>query len=305
MGSGGQIGQGMDRLVLTPAARRDAVLELLRSARHTLILSMFRCDDFAIVDEVAAAVRRGVQVRVLITQRARGWKQRLQELTALLKSLGADVHPYENPVMKYHAKYIVSDDGPALVTTLNFTRKCFENTCDFLVFTDDPDVVSGLKVLFDHDCSTPGTPLPEITDRLIVGPDQTRSRLTRFFETAQTSIRIMDHRVTDPHVLAVLSEKQRNGVSVQIIGDAHMDGLIPHGRMAIIDEKTAMIGSIHLSPPSLDSRREVAILVEDAPIVTELYDYFQGLARSEASLMNLWASGVAAPQEDEDEEDDE
>src|SRR5207302_1942119 len=121
MGSGGQIGQGMDRLVLTPAARRDAVLELLRSARHTLILSMFRCDDFAIVDEVAAAVRRG----------------------------------------------------------------------------------------------------------------------------------------------------------------------------------------IHLSPPSLDSRREVAILVEGAPIVTELYDYFQGLARTEASLMNLWASGVAAPQEDEDEEDDE
>ena len=84
-----------------------------------------------------------------------------------------------------------------------------------------------------------------------------------------------------------------------------MDGLIAHGRMTLIDEKTAIIGSIHLSPPSLDSRREVAILVEDAPIVTELYDYFQSLARNEANLMNLWASGVAAPQEDEDEEDDE
>jgi len=266
---------------------------------------MFRCDDFAIVDEVAAAVKRGVQVRVLITQRARGWKQRLQELTALLKSLGADVHPYENPPMKYHAKYIVSDEGPALVTTLNLTRKCFENTCDFLVFTENPDVITGLKVLFDHDCNRPRAPLPEITDRLIVGPDQARSRLTRLLETAQTSVRIMDHRVTDPQVLAVLSDKRRSGVFVQIIGDARMDGLVAHGRMALIDEKTAIIGSIHLSPPSLDSRREVAILVEDAPIVTELYDYFQGLARNEANLMNLWASGVAAPQDDEDEEDDE
>ena len=276
----------MDRLVVTPAARRDAVLELLRSARHTLILSLFRCDDLAIVDEVAAAVKRGVQVRVLITQRARGWKQRLQGLTVLLKSLGAGVHPYENPAMKYHAKYIVSDDGPALVTTLNFTRKCFENT-------------------FDHDCNRPRAPLPEITGRLIVGPDQARSRLTSLFETARTSIRIMDHRVTDPHILSVLNEKQRNGVFVQVIGDARMDGLIAHGRMTLIDEKTAIIGSIHLSPPSLDSRREVAILVEDAPIVTELYDYFQSLARNEANLMNLWASGVTAPQEDEDEEDDE
>ena len=295
----------MDRLVVTPAARRDAVLELLRSARHTLILSLFRCDDLAIVDEVAAAVKRGVQVRVLITQRARGWKQRLQGLTVLLKSLGAGVHPYENPAMKYHAKYIVSDDGPALVTTLNFTRKCFENTCDFLIFTENSDVVTGLKVLFDLDCNRPRAPLPEITGRLIVGPDQARSRLTSLFETARTSIRIMDHRVTDPHILSVLNEKQRNGVFVQVIGDARMDGLIAHGRMTLIDEKTAIIGSIHLSPPSLDSRREVAILVEDAPIVTELYDYFQSLARNEANLMNLWASGVAAPQEDEDEEDDE
>src|SRR5205809_6328056 len=118
MGSGEQIGQGMDRLVLAPSARRDAVLELLRSARQTITLSMFRCDDFSILDEIAAAVQRGVHVRILITQRARGWKKKLQELTILLGSLGADVRPYQSCVMKYHAKYIVADDGPAYVSTL-------------------------------------------------------------------------------------------------------------------------------------------------------------------------------------------
>src|SRR5262245_61626439 len=91
MGSGGQIGQGLDRLILTPAARRDAIIQLMRSAQNTMALSMFRCDDFMIVDEVAAAVHRGVKVRILITQRARGWRQKLKELTALLLSLGADV----------------------------------------------------------------------------------------------------------------------------------------------------------------------------------------------------------------------
>ena len=128
MGSGQQIGQGIDRLVVAPAARRDAILQLLRSARQTIILSMFRCDDLSILDEVAAAVLRGVNVRILITQRARGWKKKLKELTLLLKSLGADVRPYPSTVMKYHAKYIVADDGPALITSLNFTRKCFEST---------------------------------------------------------------------------------------------------------------------------------------------------------------------------------
>src|SRR5262245_36066336 len=145
---------GLDRLVLAPAARRDAVLELMRSAERTLVLSLFRCDDLSVVDELASAVNRGVQVRVLITQRARGWKEKLKDLMALLRSLGADVRPYESPVVKYHAKYIVADDGPALVTSLNFTRKCFENTCDFLVFSKDRDVIEALKALFESDCQT-------------------------------------------------------------------------------------------------------------------------------------------------------
>src|SRR5262245_14224581 len=106
------IGQRTDQLVLAPIVRRDAVIELIRSANRELILSMFRCDDFSIVDELAAAVKRGIRVRVLITQRARGWKEKLKDLTALLRSLGAEVLPYKHQVVKYHAKYVVADDGP-------------------------------------------------------------------------------------------------------------------------------------------------------------------------------------------------
>jgi len=305
MGTGGPIGQGFDRLILAPASRRDAVLDLLRSAKRNVILSLFRCDDFTVLDEVAAAVQRGINVRVLITQRARGWKQRLKDLTALLMSIGADVRPYESAVMKYHAKYIVIDDGPALVTSLNFTRKCFESTCDFMVFSEDQDVISGLKILFENDCNTPASTLPEITQRLIVGPDHARKRLTELLESAATSIEIMDHRVTDPHMLTLLKDKQNKGVPIRIIGEARMDGLVAHGRMTLIDRKTAIIGSIRLSPPSLDARREVAIVVEDRPIVAELYDYFEDLARNEASVLNLWAAESPAPEEDEDDEEDE
>src|SRR6476646_5832422 len=118
-----EIDQRTDRLVLSPAERRLAIIEFMRSAERELALSMFRCDDFGIIDEVAAAVNRGVRVRVLITQRARGWREKLKDLTALLRSLGAEIRPYENPVMKYHAKYIIADDAQAIVTSLNFTKK--------------------------------------------------------------------------------------------------------------------------------------------------------------------------------------
>ena len=296
----------MDRLVVAPPERRTAILDLMRSADHSLQLSMFRCDDFTIVDEIAAAVRRGVRVRVLITQRARGWKEKLKDLTALLKSLGADVQPYGNDRMKYHAKYIIRDDGPALVTTLNFTRKCFDNTCDFLVLSEDPGIVASLKFLFEKDCSeAAGAPLPQVNERLIIGPDHARQRLTQMLANATSSIRIIDHRVTDPMILDLLADKRRQGVTVQVVGAGPMGGLVCHGRMILIDEKTAIIGSIHLSPPSLDARREVAIVIEEPGLVAQLYDYFQQLAINELNLINLWAAPQLSPLQEEDDEEDE
>lgn len=295
----------MERLVLAPAARRDAVLQLMRSAQSRLALSLFRCDDFTILDEVAAAVKRNVSVRVLITRRARGWKRRLEELGALLRSLGADVQPYMGPVMKYHAKYIVADDGPALVSSLNFTRKCFESTCDFLIFSDQPDVVSGLKELFENDYRSPESPLPRITERLIVGPDYARERFTRLMNEAQTSIRIIDHRVTDPNVLALLREKQNQGVAVQVLGSGPMGGLISHGRMMLIDNSVAAIGSIHLSQPSLDSRREVAIVIREAAMVLELREFFDSLAVDQLNTVRFWETPVTPTPDDEEDEDDE
>jgi cardiolipin synthase A/B len=293
-----------DRLVLAPEGRRKAILELLRSAEREIILSLFRCDDLTVVDELAAAVNRGVRVRVLITQRARGWKEKLKDLTLLLRSFGAEVRPYESPVTKYHAKYVVSDDCQALVMSLNFTRKCFESTCDFLVFTEQPAVVSGLKTLFENDYHSPSSPLPDLTNRLIIGPNHARQRLMDILSEARNSIHIMDHRVTDPQFLALLAEKHRQGVPVQVLGNGTMGGVVWHGRMILVDEKTAIIGSIHLSPPSLDSRREVAIVVEDPNLVSELYDYFQNLAMHEVNLMNLWAAPPASPEDEDDEEEE-
>ena len=61
--------------------------------------------------------------------------------------------------MKYHAKYLVADEGPAVVASLNFTRKCFRKTCDALVITHDPAVVAGLRQLWTADRDR--RPMPE------------------------------------------------------------------------------------------------------------------------------------------------
>ena len=182
-----------ERLILEPGERREAVLQVIRGARERLVLSVFRCDDFKILDALAGAVRRGVRVRALLTQRAKNWDKRLQELEVFLDSMGAEVHRYAGAETKYHAKYIVADDGPALIASLNFTRKCFEKTCDFIVVTCEPGTVAGLTQLFENDCRHPDAALPPgFSDRLIVGPDRARTRFLEMLGQARRSH--TDHR---------------------------------------------------------------------------------------------------------------
>src|ERR1041384_8170723 len=187
-----------DRVVLAIDERRDAIIEVIRAARRTLLISLFRCTDFQILDAIAEARNRKVEVRLILTPRARGWEKRLKELSAYLESMGVEVHPYSDPVVKYHAKYVVADGHSALVASLNMTAKCFGATCDFLLVTHDPAVISGLQDLFETDYLAPHSSFPtSITQRLIVGPDRARAQFTALLEGARRSIQVIDHKMRD------------------------------------------------------------------------------------------------------------
>ena len=108
---------------------------MIAGSRERLVLSLFRCNDFAILDALAAALERGVKVEAIVTKRAKGGKKRLKKLWETLESMGAVVHRYGDPVVKYHAKYVVADGRSALVATLNPTKKCFTRTLDVVLTT--------------------------------------------------------------------------------------------------------------------------------------------------------------------------
>ena len=146
-------------MILAIGQRRQAVLQVIRSARRRLLVSVFRCTDVTVLDAIGEALNRNVDVRFPMTPRARGWEKRLKALGSYLESMGAKVHPYADPVVKYHAKYLLADDGPALITSLNLTAKCFGATCDFILLTHDPGVVSGLRELFEVDWLAPHSTL--------------------------------------------------------------------------------------------------------------------------------------------------
>jgi cardiolipin synthase len=288
-------GKTAERLVLEPAERKAALLGVIGAAKKRLILSLFRCDDFSVLDALAAALERGCEVEAVLTKRAKGGKKRLKKLWGALEEMGAVVTRYADPVVKYHAKYLVADDSTAIITTLNPTRKCFTRTWDAVLITQDPSVVKGLLTLFKADAA--GVPLPSrrpLGRRLIVGPERSRPEIRALIESAKHSIRILDHKLSDPDVVALLRDRRTEGVIVTVLGKHPMGGILPHGKMMIIDEARAVLGSTALSTLSLDFRREVSVVIHDPALVKQLNMSYQQLsAKAGASATHLPGDRIA------------
>src|SRR5258708_17202859 len=106
---------GRELVITSPGERRDTLLHVIRRAKRRLTFSLFRCDDRKVLNELAEARERGVRVEALVTPSAKGWDKRLKDLRVLLTELGAEVHRYEGPGAKYHAKYMVADASTAAI----------------------------------------------------------------------------------------------------------------------------------------------------------------------------------------------
>jgi phosphatidylserine/phosphatidylglycerophosphate/cardiolipin synthase-like enzyme len=281
--------------VLDPAERKAALLGVIAGAQRRLVLSLFRCDDFSVLDALAAALERGCEVEAILTRRAKGGKKRLKKLWGALEEMGAVVTRYGDPVVKYHAKYLVADESTAIITTLNPTRKCFSQTWDAVLVTQDASVVSGLLTLFRADAA--GTPLPSrrpISSRLIVGPERSRAGIRGLIGGARQSIRILDHKLSDPDLVGLLRERRSEGITVSVIGRHPMGAIVPHGKMMIIDEQQAILGSTALSTLSLDFRREVSVIIHEPALVKQLNMAYQVLsARAGAAAALLPGDRIA------------
>jgi phosphatidylserine/phosphatidylglycerophosphate/cardiolipin synthase-like enzyme len=268
-----------DRIAITPAERRAAVIDVIGAARSRLLLSLFRCDDFEVLDALADALRRGVRVEVLMTDRAKGGRKGRDQLETVLGDAGATLHRYGDPVVKYHAKYIIADTC-ALVASANWTHKCMERTCDFALVTTDLGVVRALTAVCAADCAREALASDLLHERVITGPENARERLTALLGGARRSIEIVDPKLTDPAMRQLLAERRRAGVRVVCHEGDRVGSLTAHGKLIVVDDRVAVIGSLSLSAIHLAFRRELALTTTDCGVIESLIDFLATLPGS-------------------------
>ena len=116
-----------------------------------------------------------------------------------------------------------------------------------------------------------GRPMAEeLTPRLVVGPERARRQFTALIEDARSSIRLIDAKLSDPDLVSMLKARRESGLRVDVFGSKRLGDWKSHGKILLIDDRIAVVGSLALAALSLDFRREVAIRLDEPAAVAEV-----------------------------------
>jgi phosphatidylserine/phosphatidylglycerophosphate/cardiolipin synthase-like enzyme len=236
----------------------------------------------AVVQALAAAVARGVNVRALIAHTGGGGEKALRRIEVQLLDAGATVSRSADDLVRYHYKMMVIDGRRLHVHGFNFTRLDMEKSRSFGLVTTAAPLVREAQKLFEADCDrqtyTSGG------DRFVVSPVNARERLAGFIKGARRQLLIYDPKVSDPRMLRLLAERQAAGVDVRIIGSVSgrttvkaqkFPGKRLHARAMVRDGTRAFVGSQSLRALELDRRRELGLFVHETPVVKRIAAVFE------------------------------
>ena len=281
-------------LIVLPDDSVQPILDAIDGAKKSLRIKMFIFTDPSLLDAVIAAHRRGVNVRIMLNPKRRNGVSENDETRSKLEAAGIEVRD-SNPAFDVtHEKSMVVDDKTAFVKSLNWQTKNLTSTRDYAIITRHAHEVEEIINGFEADWSR-----QDFASRhLIWCRGNGRERITQFINQAKHSLWLQNERYQDQMIIECLVRAKERGVKVHVMArpphtlkkDKLIEGvgglrilndigvkvrklkrLKLHAKMLLADGERAIIGSINLAPGSFDSRRELAIEVDDKHIVDRLH----------------------------------
>lgn len=270
------------KLIIEPDAGVTPIVKVIKGAKKTLDIVIFRFDRMEVEKALAQAVDRGVNVRALIAHTNKGGDKTLRKLELRLLEAGLTVSRTADDLPRYHGKMLIADKV-LHVYGFNFTKLDIDKSRSFGVITTDKKLVQEAQKLFEADFNRHG--YSPGNSRFVVSPENARTTLTNFVRAAKKELLIYDAQVSDNLVQRVLAERVRQGVKIRIIGrlEKPLDGvkvrkladLRLHVRAIVRDNEAAFIGSQSLRKLELDGRREVGIIVNDGSVARQIASVFE------------------------------
>jgi phosphatidylserine/phosphatidylglycerophosphate/cardiolipin synthase-like enzyme len=283
-------------LIVMPDATAEPLVEAVRAAQRSIRLKMFAFTSPVMLRALAAAKRRGVDVRVMLNPARRDGTDDNAKARLALARAGVRVHDSSPAFDLTHEKSMVVDDTTAYVMSLNWVDRNLASTRDYAVVTTHRKEVAEIVAGFEADWARRRF-APPAASSLIWCNVNGRERFARFIDGAKRTLWLQNERYQDAVIIERVVRAVKRGVRVRILARAphtlkqdklvegvgglrimrdvgakvhKLKGLRLHGKMMLADGARAIVGSVNLSPGSFDARRELAIEVRDRAVVRTL-----------------------------------
>ncbi len=284
-----------------PTGLEARMSALIDGAKTSLDIQMYLFTVDALADKVIAAKHRGVAVRVLLDPDHEG----NLDVKPRFTSGGVD---WKNAPSLYsfsHAKYLIVDRTEAVIMSMNWNVDAMNRERNYGLVDRDIEDVADLQGIFNQDWALASgdasKPANLACTRLIVSPNNSKTRLLEHIASATTSLDIEVMYISETSVRdAILAAKSR-GVTVRVIVNEPTDESIVslksagipvetpatfylHAKLIIADQ-VAFVGSENMSFTSLEKNREVGALAFEPSTFQPIKDQFEA----------DWASSTPVP----------
>src|SRR5580700_11477485 len=283
-------------LIVLPDDSGKPILDAIDNARKSLRVKMFIFSDPSLLQAVIAAKHRGLKVRIMLNPARRDGESENKESRKTLEASGVDVKDSNPDYDVTHEKSMVVDDETAFVKSLNWETKNLTETRDYAIVTSHPHEVGEIIECFEADWSRKPFKGDE-QSHMIWCCGNGRERIAQFIDGAKESLFVQNERYQDAVIIERLVRAARRGVKVHVMARPphklskeklveavggmrimqdvgikihKLKHLKLHAKMLLADHARAIVGSINLAPGSFDTRRELAIAVDDKHVVKRL-----------------------------------
>lgn len=291
-------------ILSTPDYMNDVAGEI-RNAQQSVYAAMYFAEPYSgniIVDELKAAVERGVDVRLTFDN------ETLDLYPNVEQDFTSSGIPYK--VVSNHAKVVVIDNATAYVGSANWNKNGLQNNWELSLKTKNPDTVKEayeyVDILWEKGAKKVNNS-EKPSERFANGIEFYNLLLDRL-KTAQ-SVKVLMFQITynaedpeaaDTKMLNVIKDANNRGANLQILlddptyygrdgGRYFLSGNnIPHkldekntgylerlhAKTVLIDDRVLFIGSQNWNYDSLDSPQEASIMTTDPQAISEFLALF-------------------------------
>ena len=268
------------KIIVEPSDNGAAITQAIVDAKTSVHMTMYLLSATGVVNALIAQKKAGRDVKVVLNQTFPDPSFDNNFEYTQLKNAGVSVVWAPAGFTFTHEKCVIIDGTTAWIMTMNLTASSPQNR-EFLAVDTDPSDVAEAETIFEGDFTGQS---PVVSGKLVVAPVNAREKLTNLVNGAVTTLDIEGESFSDDALEPAVVAAKARGVAVRIVLSdqtpstamgyaiaAFKKAGIPtvklanpyiHSKALVADGTLAYVGSANFTANSLDSNRELGLVVE-------------------------------------------